>query len=53
MSTKPKILALMPPNAVGEAYLEEFRKEFVLDVRLSTPTHLCAGLANTRSNRFS
>ena len=30
-SAKPKVLALIPPTAVGGSYLDEFRKEFVLD----------------------
>ncbi|KAG0649153.1 2-hydroxyacid dehydrogenase [Hyphodiscus hymeniophilus] len=32
---KPRVLALMPPTAVGNAFLDDFRKEFVLDVLLA------------------
>jgi hypothetical protein len=31
MSEQPRVLALMPPEAVGQEYLDEFRTEFVLD----------------------
>jgi hypothetical protein len=28
---KPKVLALMPPKAVGEEYLNDFKTKFELD----------------------
>ena len=50
---KPRILALMPPKSVGEEYLNEFRKDFILDVSLVVGITAMIMLTTPSSNRSS